>query len=193
MQIRSNFLLLSLVFTALLTDSLISYSQVKDKQSLSLPLQNLWVTAQTVNIASLANGNYQLCSQPDPQDWRDGAGVCLNFSKVENRVDGYYGYPHSDHFICIRGIVNGNHIIGEALAISWGVNLLKNTPESAFTWDSEGRLTVSQGRVVSTTNDSEDAAKWILYRNASLDIQGFYQYSFPRMSPTSQLCDWELK
>jgi hypothetical protein len=193
MQIRSNLLQLSVLFTALLTASLISYSQVKDKLSPSLPLQNLWLVGQAIKVASLANGNYQLCSQPAPKDWRDGAGVCFNFSKIENRVDGYYGYPHSDHFICIRGIVNGNHIIGEALAISWGVNLLKNTPESAFKWDSEGRLIVSQGRVISTTNDSEDGAKWILYRKASLDLQGFYQYSFPRMSATSQLCDWELK
>ncbi len=32
-------------------------------------------------IATLANGNYQLCSQPKPLDWRNGAGVCFNFTK----------------------------------------------------------------------------------------------------------------
>ncbi len=48
------------------------------------------------SIAKLANGNYQFCSQPKPNDWRDGAGVCLNFVKVGDRIGGYYGYPHSD-------------------------------------------------------------------------------------------------
>ncbi|NDJ23232.1 hypothetical protein GS682_16630 [Nostoc sp. B(2019)] len=192
MQIRSNLLPLGVVFATLLTGLLISYSQVKGKQIPSSVNQN-WVIKRPVNIASLANSNYQFCSQPDPKDWRDGAGVCFNFSKMGNRVNGYYGYPHSDDFICIRGVVNGDCITGEALAISWAANQLENRPESLFKWDSEGRLILSQGHLITTPDDNKDAVKWILYRNASLNVEGFYQYNRPRMTSPSQLCDWKAK
>ncbi|MBD6619956.1 hypothetical protein FNW02_30180 [Komarekiella sp. 'clone 1'] len=192
MMHRSNLLSLGVVFATLLAGSLISYSQVKSKQILSSVNQN-WVLDRPVNIASLANSNYQFCSQPDPKDWRDGAGVCFNFNKTGNRVEGYYGYPHSDHFICIRGAVNGNCIIGEALAISWAGNQWENRPESLLKWDSEGRLTLSQGYLITTLDDNRDDIKWILYRNASLNVEGFYQYNRPRMTSPSQLCDWKAK
>ncbi|RCJ38391.1 hypothetical protein A6770_13680 [Nostoc minutum NIES-26] len=192
MHIKSNLLNLGVVFATLLANSLISDSQVKGKIPL-LPTQKSWIAVQSANIATLANGNYQFCSQPDPKDWRDGAGVCLNFSKVGNRLNGYYGYPHSDNFICIRGTVDNNLIAGEALAILWGVNQLKNTPESAFKWDLEQRLTLSQGHLISTANNGEDAVKRILYRHASLNLEGFYQYNRPRMTPPSQLCEWKAQ
>ncbi|MBE9006128.1 hypothetical protein IQ259_13970 [Fortiea sp. LEGE XX443] len=187
----SNFLPLAGICATLLAGSLVSNK--------SLLAQNFRLANQPVNIASLANGNYQLCSQPDPKDWRDGAGVCFNFSKNGNRVNGYYGYPHSDQFICVRGIVDGDaysnprveRITGEGLAIVWDNLQLKNTPEPAeFKWDSEGHLTLSQGNILNTINADEDGAKWILYRKASLNLQGFYQYNRPRMTPVSQLCQW---
>ncbi len=191
MQNRSNLLGLGVVFATLLASSLISYSQVKGKQILS-SITQLWFTARPVNIASLANSNYQFCSQTDPKDWRDGAGVCFNFNKMGNRVNGYYGYPHSDHFICIRGVVDGSCITGEALATSWAVNQWENRLKSLFKWDLEGRLTLSQGHMI-TTDDDKDGVKWILYRNASLNVEGFYQYNRPRMTSPSQLCDWNAK
>lgn len=43
-------------------------------------------------------------------------------AKIGDRIDGYYGYPHSEHFICIRGKVDSNLITGEALEISWAIN-----------------------------------------------------------------------
>ncbi|YAF97174.1 MAG: hypothetical protein AB3A66_05775 [Nodularia sp. CChRGM 3473] len=193
MHIRGNILQWGGVFTALLVGSLISYNQVKGQQISFFPHQNFWLAAQSVNIADLADGNYQFCSQPDPQDWRDGAGVCLNFQKAGNRVDGYYGYPHSDNFICIQGTVDKNQIAGEALEILWGGNQQHKIPQSAFKWDSEGRLTLSQGNIMHSANNDEDAVKKILYRQASLNIQGFYQYNRPRMTPPSQLCEWNLK
>jgi len=181
----SNFLPLAGVCVALLANSL------SDK---FLFAQDFRLANQSVNIASLANSNYQFCSQPDPKDWRDGAGVCFNFSKTGNRVNGYYGYPHSDQFICIRGIVDGDYIAGEGLGIVWDNLQLKNTPESAeFKWDSEGHLTLSQGNILNTANADEDGAKWILYRKASLNLEGFYQYNRPRMTPVSQLCQWNFK
>jgi hypothetical protein len=163
-----------------------------------LLVQNFRLAIQALNIASLINGNYQFCSQPDPKDWRDGAGVCFNFNKNGNLVNGYYGYPHSDQFICIRGIVDadacGDCITGEGLGIAWDDLPLKNTPEAAeFKWDSEGHLTLSKGNILNTVNADEDNAKWILYRKASLNLEGFYQYNRPRMTPVSQLCQWNFK
>ncbi|MEA5506713.1 hypothetical protein VB735_27160 [Halotia wernerae UHCC 0503] len=193
MQNKNNLWQLGVVFATLLAGSLIPNSSVKGNQISFSPIAAFGDTAYAANITNLANGNYQFCSQPDPKNWRDGAGVCFNFSKIGNRIEGYYGYPHSDNFICIRGTVNGNYIAGEALAISWGINQWKNTPESTFKWDSEGNLTLSQGNIVNTVNRGEDAVKWILYRHALLNTEGFYQYNYPRMTSPSQLCEWKLK
>jgi hypothetical protein len=190
----SNFLPLGVVCLSLLASSLVSNK--------FLLAQDFQRANQLVNIGSLANDNYQFCSQPDAKDWRDGAGVCVNFSKNGNQVNGYYGYPHSDQFICIRGIVDGNaygnpsgdHITGEGLGILWDNLQLKNTPESAeFKWDSEGRLTLSKGNILHRVNADEDGAKWMFYRKASLNLKGFYQYNRPRMTPVSQLCQWSIK
>lgn len=189
MHAKSNLLHLGVVFAALLAGSLIFNSQVKSKIPL-LPMQKSSVAVQSTNIATLADGNYQFCSQPDPKDWRDGAGVCSNFNKIGNRLDGYYGYPHSDDFICIRGKINGNLIAGEALAILWDANQFKHTPKSAFNWDFEQRLTLSQPHFISSANHGENAIKRILYRYASLNLEGFYQYNRPRMTSPSQLCEW---
>lgn len=158
------------------------FHQPKKEQQLFL------ATEQKVNIANLADGNYQFCSQPDPQDWRDGAGVCANFQKMENRFDGYYGYPHSDSFICVRGDINSNLIAGKASSILW-TDEQNNIPTSAFKWDLEERLTLSQGNFISSANH-QDAVQWIVYNQALLNLEGFYQYNRPRMTPVSQLCKW---
>jgi hypothetical protein len=190
----SNLIPLAGICATLLAGSLISGKY--------LLAQNFRLATQPLNIASLVNGNYQFCSQPDPKDWRDGAGVCFNFNKTGNRVNGYYGYPHSDQFICIRGIVDGDaygnprgdRITGEGLGIVWDNLQQRNTPESAeFKWDWQGRLTLSQGNILNTINADKDSAKWIFYRKASLNLQGFYQYNRPRMTPVSQICHWTSK
>ena len=61
MQSKSKLLQLSLVFATILAGSLISYSQVTSKQ---IPAH----TTKAIKIASLANGSYQFCSQPDKSD-----------------------------------------------------------------------------------------------------------------------------
>lgn len=192
MQSKSNLLHIGAVCTTLLVGSLIFYNQVKGQQLAFLPYPNSLVTANSANIANLADGNYQFCSQTDPQDWRDGAGVCVNFRKTGNRIDGYYGYPHSDHFICLRGNVERNLIAGEALEIIWGGNQHHQIPQSAFPWDSEGRLTLNKGKIMSTLVQGEEITEKILYRSAVLNLEGFHQYNRPRMTPSSQLCDWQL-
>ncbi len=141
-------------------------------------------------IATLANGKYQFCSQPDPRDWQDGAGVCFNFSKAGDRVSGYYGYPHSDRFICIRGEVNDSSIQGEALEILWAVNPEPNTSKSNVEWDSEVRLKLGKGNIIRTEEGIDGTIHWVLFPKASLNVSGLYRYSTPRMTPPSQLCLW---
>jgi hypothetical protein len=139
-------------------------------------------------IATLANGNYQFCSQPQPHDWRNGAGVCFNFAKIGDRVDGYYGYPHTDDLICVRGSVKGSLVTGEALAMSWGGSQWISIPKTEFNWDQEGHLSLQDGRVIRT---SKDRSEWILFSHAKLNIGGFYQYQQPLMTAPSQLCEWK--
>jgi hypothetical protein len=54
-------------------------------------------------------------------------------------------------------------------------------------------LKLGQGHLITTTDGGKDAVQWILYRNASLDVEGFCQYSRPQMTSPSQLCDWKAK
>jgi hypothetical protein len=142
-------------------------------------------------IASLSNGSYQFCSQPKPQDWRNGAGVCFNFAKTGDRVDGYYGYPHSDDLICVRGIVKGSLVTGEALAISWGGRQWISIPNPEFKWDEEGHLSLKDGRVIRTAKDRGGRTEWILFSQAKLNAEGFYQYPQTFMTSPSKLCEWK--
>jgi hypothetical protein len=143
-------------------------------------------------IAKLTNGDYQFCSQPKPNDWRDGAGVCLNFAKVGNRIDGYYGYPHSDVFICIRGGILEDTIAGKALGIAWSGNQPSEIPQNRLDWDVERRLSLGPGRIIRTIRDRDNRTDWILFQTASLEVKGLYQYPTPRMTPASKLCDWSI-
>jgi hypothetical protein len=140
-------------------------------------------------IGNLANGNYQFCSQPKPNDWRDGAGVCLNFGKVGDRIDGYYGYPHSDVFICIRGSSLDDTITGKALGVFWFTDQPGEVPQNQLEWDVEKRLRLGRGKVIHSMRDRAD---WILFQDASLNLQGFYQYVKPQMTTASKLCDWSI-
>ena len=144
-------------------------------------------------VATLADGNYQFCSQPDTHNWQDGTGVCFVFQKSDRQVDGYYGYPHSDNFICVKGQVEDNRITGEALEISWAGHEWTDIPHSTFMWDAEGRLILSQGNIVRTINDVEGRIDWILFRKAKLNLGGFYQYNSPRMTSPLQLCEWNVR
>lgn len=187
-------LLVSITINSDLQGGAIPFLQLQD----NLVARQLAVTPNKITaqiqpmVATLADGNYQFCSQPDPHDWQDGTGVCFVFHKSDRYVSGYYGYPHSDNFICFKGQVEDNSIVGEALEISWAGRERTNIPQSAFTWDSEGYLTLSQGNIVRTSDDVEGRIDWILFREAALNLSGFYQYSSPRMTAPTQLCDWNM-
>jgi hypothetical protein len=143
-------------------------------------------------IGNLENGKYQFCSEPNPNDWRDGAGVCLNFAKAEDRIDGYYGYPHSDVFICIRGSSLNNTITGRALGVSWSSSEPGEFPPNRLEWDVEKRLRLGRGKVIRSIGDRDDRTDWISFQDAWLNVKGLYRYTTPKMTPASKLCDWSI-
>jgi hypothetical protein len=141
-------------------------------------------------ISTLVNGNYQFCTEPPPNDWRTGTGVCFNFTKIGDRVSGYYGYPHSDDFICVRGKVKGNLVTGEALMVSWMGREWSSIPKTAIKWDKEGNLTIKDGKIIRTSTDASGRTDWILFRSARLNTGGFYRYNKLPLTSISQLCKW---
>lgn len=155
--------------------------------ALPIPSPTL-VEAESPSLVALTDGGYQFCSQPEPTDWRDGAGVCFNFNKLGTQVEGYYGYPHSDRFICLRGEVDGNQVTGEALAISWAGFQWNEIPASGFEWDTEAHLTLHQAERIRPSSNSQHQEEWIVFHRAVLNVDGFYQYSRPRMNSPSELC-----
>ncbi len=147
--------------------------------------------AHTQAISTLANGNYQFCTEPPPSDWRSGAGVCFNFTKIGDRANGYYGYPNSDDFICIRGKIKRDLVTGEALMMSWLGREWPSIPTTAFKWDEEGHLVIKDGQRIRTTIDKSGSTDWILFGSAKLDTQGFYRSTKSPLTAPSQLCDWK--
>lgn len=143
-----------------------------------------------LKISMLPDGTYQYCTQPDPVDWKDGAGVCFNFSKRHKTIDGYYGYPHSDSFICIRGQATGDIILGKALALSWLGQPWVSIPQKEFIWDLEGHLRLNEGAIRHQFGLGEFHENWITFKSATLDMSNFHRYGVPRMKSVFELCDW---
>lgn len=139
------------------------------------------------SISALADGDYQQCSQPEPKD-RDGAGVCLRFQKVGHRIAGYYGYPHSDRFVCLEGNIQGNRIVGKAHLLSWAGEEWPDIPMTPFPWDEEGHLTLEGGKSQPLGGQGEEAMSLISFEKAVLDVAGFYHYSRPKMTAPGNLC-----
>lgn len=138
-------------------------------------------------IAVLANGNYQQCSKPEPKDL-DGAGVCLVFKKTGQQIAGYYGYPHSDRFVCLEGTLQNNRIVGKAYIFSWPGEEWPNVPEAPFRWDEEGHLTLQAGKAQPLAGQRQEQITLITFDKAVLDVNGFYHYSQPKMVNPANLC-----
>lgn len=138
--------------------------------------RSAWIAQAQDLMATLPDGNYQFCSEPEVKDLPFGSGVCFWFSKANNRVVGNYGYPYSDIFICVSGAVEGNTAQGEALAVSWPGETWENIPETSFQWDEEGNLTLDNGSIIDTSDSDLGRTDWIEFRNAKLELNGFYQY-----------------
>jgi hypothetical protein len=137
-------------------------------------------------LKTLPDGPYQFCTEPDPRDWRDGAGACFNFVKQELTLAGYYGYPHSGDFVCLRGQVAGNELDGQGLVVLWAGQSWFEIPTEEIVWDREGRLYLSEGSMVAGSTQVSQ----IVFGQARLNLQGLYQYPESRMTPPTQLCDW---
>lgn len=142
-------------------------------------------------IATLPDGHHQFCSKPDPEDWRDGAGVCFNFNKTGQNIEGYYGYPNSDEFVCIRGTAKANLIQGEGLALSWPGAVWYKVSDSELTWDTEGYLKIVRGEIVRSEGKGEERIDWLRFHKVVLDVSHFYRYRSPRMTLPSNLCNWK--
>jgi hypothetical protein len=196
-----NIRLLTIVVIAISTGTILNGNE---PGSTSMPIENqdsivssspllpsVKQNANTQAIATLVNGNYQFCTEPPPSDWRSGAGVCFNFVKIGDRVSGYYGYPYTDDFICVRGKVKNNLVIGEALMISWLGREWTSIPKTAIKWDEEGHLLLKDGKIIRTSIDKSGRTDWILFGSAKLDTQGFYRSTKSLLTSPSQLCDWK--
>lgn len=156
----------------------------------------------TPSLAQLADGTYQFCTEPDPQDWQDGAGVCLNFIKQGTSIDGYYGYPHSDVFVCLQGELAREWLEGQGLMINWNSDLEDtgtdterseaepSVEQAEEAWDIEGRLFLDQPEAIQPEEVGDAQIGWILYQQAKLNVEGLYAYPSPRMTPPNQLCSW---
>lgn len=149
--------------------------------------------AQPSILSELSNGNYQVCTQPPPKDWRQGEGVCLVFRKQNQQIEGYYGYPHSDGFVCLRGQLNDDRrIAGQAYLVAWEGNQSRTPPDTAFFWDEEHQLQLAQGKVIRNQRDRASESQWILFEKATLNFQSFYLYPKPQMTLPQQLCNWDF-
>jgi hypothetical protein len=157
----------------------------------SLSSPSVKQNANAQSIATLANGNYQFCTKPPPNDWRSGAGVCFNFIKIGDRASGYYGYPYTDDFICVRGTIKSNLVTGEALMVSWLGREWTSIPKTAFKWDEEGHLQLKDSKIIRTSIDKNGRTDWILFGSAKLDTQGFYRSTKSLLTSPSRLCDWK--
>ena len=146
-----------------------------------------------VMLTTLKDGAYQLCTEPEPHDWRDGSGVCLHVVKQGTTLDGYYGYPHSSSFVCLRGQISENWLEGQGLVVSWAGYFWPEIPQEEFIWDyPEERLSLSQATLARREGIGESQVSWIVFQAVRLNMQSMYLYDSPRMTLPAQLCDWSF-
>lgn len=143
----------------------------------------------TLVIADLPDGAYQFCSEPAPQDWQTGAGVCLNFAKQGNALEGYYGYPHSAEFVCLKGQLSDEVFSGQGAMVVWAGD---PSGEAGSSWSADNRLSLrsplSQNTFAGSKDINEDSENWMVFQEATLNTQGLIAYESPLMTPPNQLC-----
>lgn len=150
------------------------------------------------NLARLEDAVYQFCSEPEPQDWRQGAGVCFWFKKIGNQVVGIYGYPHSGRYVdCISGLVDRQGITGQALAVASSGDDWPQLPQQGLSWDDEGHLHLGAGKIVHTERHRSAQLQLIHFSNATINLQGFYRYSaaktkqMPTLPKSCEISAWK--
>ena len=127
-------------------------------------------------LSQMPDGQHQLCSEPEPTGFLQGAGICFWFKKVGPQFIGYYGLPHSGEFIdCVSGTINEEKLVGEAIAVSWG-NTPFPSPEQLekVTWKT---LTLGSGTVEYQSSNRFGDISLIRFDKAELTLRDFYRYS----------------
>jgi hypothetical protein len=165
--------------------------------------QNVWLSAGNAaeprfNLAQLEDAAYQFCSEPEPQDWRQGAGVCFWFKKSGNEVVGIYGYPHTGRYVdCISGSLERQSMVGEAVAIASSAEDWPQLPRRGLTWDDEGHLRLGSGKIVHREKHPATTLDLVHFRSAVLNLRGFYRYSsakvkqMPTLPKTCDIVFWK--
>ncbi|HEY9827293.1 MAG TPA: hypothetical protein V6D19_17785 [Stenomitos sp.] len=146
----------------------------------------------TQNLAQLPKGVYQFCSQPEPQGWQLGEGVCFWFRKQGNAVVGYYGYPHSDRLIdCVSGQLQGQKLSGQALLVGWAGNEWSAQTQQS-TWDDEKYFRFASKASILPVRVGSEQVQLIRYPRVLLDLSHFYKYGAKKtqqMNPPPTSCD----
>ena len=127
-------------------------------------------------LQALPDGNHQFCSEPEPQDFRLGAGQCYWFNKQDNEVIGYYGRPHSSDYIdCVKGQIQTESIVGNALEIAWDGNPYPVKGYSDFF--PGDHLILESGQLEHQIQDQSGQVQVVTFARALLSLQNFYRYS----------------
>lgn len=180
-------------------------SFVAQSQSLSPTLyQQAYPTQSDLSavdtIETLPDGNYRFCSEAALGDGRE-AGMCFRFQKTGDRIIGNYQPANSPQAsLCLAGRVNRNIINGEATDFSSPTaEPLQLRPElqggNLVNWNSAGTtryLKVGSGQAIepnqATQANSGKPVGSIRFRQASLDLSSFHQYSTGTIEPPGS-CD----
>lgn len=143
------------------------------------------------DIATLPDGQHQLCSEPEPSDFLQGSGFCYWFRKQGNQFTGYYGRPHSSDFIdCVKGTIQDEKIVGNALTMNWdGAPWPIMEKGKAYTWED---LTLESGKIEYQKQHKAGLVQVIKFDQAVLSLNNFYRYSAAKvaqMKPPPRSCN----
>jgi hypothetical protein len=171
-------------------------SQRKEIDSITTP------TTQTVNISSLTDGRYQICTEPLSQDKPDAYGWCFFFWKKGEKVTGWYTYwqPSDYTRICIEGTIDRDRVIGKGYETIEGWDKLITSADIAIDmsteakiwddWNEEGKnLRMSRASLYKQGRDSNGYYAWIEYKKVELDSSGFYRRNLEKTAFSGNCVD----
>jgi hypothetical protein len=160
---------------------------------------------QAINIASLTDGKYQICTEPFSQDKPDVYGWCFFFWKQGERVTGWYTYwqPSDYARICIEGTIERDRIIGKGYETIEGwdkpitsADIDRISEQIAAdkgiwdNWNEEGKnLRVDRASSYEQSRDSSGYYAWIEYKKIELDLSGFYRRNIEKMAFSGNCVD----
>jgi hypothetical protein len=182
---------------------------VKSQAGNSTPSQQAYLASPDHSsesmIEGLPDGNYRFCSSAAPTDGSE-SGMCFRFQKTGDRIVGNYQPANSTQAsVCIVGRINRNTINGEAIDFSSPTSEpLQLRPElqggNLVNWNAAGTehfLKVASGQALDQKKSDRTAlvqsrvlpvspSGSIRFRQASLDLSSFHQYSSGTIEPPTQ-------